>query len=513
MSEHIESILSNILDKKIRELGFDSLRKFHLAHKESIGVSYELLRQIMRSGRIPRIESIVPILRAVNLSQVATDSLLSRLYPHYRGTRSSLSAASTDLTEFSGSLLPETAESPESDLPRRLFDALRRIPVRGNEDLWEMTTRLAEIAERKVRDRARGRIDQPSLFGEEPESIYQFLVRCGKAVPFMSRGEDCHLEFCREIDYEDRYRGVLLGQAIGAAMGRITQGISAKDIEGLYGRVLMPPIPAGNAHPYNLAIAEYLVETKQSSQEAYATVVATEIRLQEASEWEAAYSENLLDRRYPWFEAGESFPESAAAARCIPLALRHGGDFRRLKLECGLGAATTHPHPAAIAGAILLAGSIARLLHTVPGSLDAIPFLRSSAPFIGGIETDRSGGRNRTLSTFVRRVGTELPALLLRRAPIDEIAKSVGNGELPTEGIPFALGCVLSYPNDFREGVLAAVNAGQDAIRTGAMAGALAGALLGASSIPEGWISRLPARQRLESAAEGLLLMALQSRK
>jgi ADP-ribosylglycohydrolase len=247
--------------------------------------------------------------------------------------------------------------------------------------------------------------------------------------------------------------------------------------------------------------------------EPIAVSMAEEIIRQDATEGEFLFSTNLREREFPWFESGEPVAESAAAVRCIPFALLHAGDFRRLKLDSCICATITHPHPSSIAGAALLSISIARLLHTLPGTLDPIPFGRSSAPFIAGIETDRSGGRNRTIPSLARKIGTELPALLLRRASVEEIAKSVGNGELPSEGIPFAFACVLSNPEDFGDSVRSAINSGNDAIRTGAMAGALSGALLGASAIPRCWLDRLDGRQALEDAADSLLRYASRPRE
>ncbi len=528
MAELKASILSNILEKRLRELGFETLRKFYMAHRESIGVSYELLRQVMHDGRIPRIESILPILQAAQIPPPAVRTLISRLYPNLQGgplrdpagVQKKIAAGeddSIDVLPASVAAPPEGSNdwgpgcrSPE-ELARRLSAALSRIPIRGNGDLWDMAYRLSEIAEKKVRDRSRGRIDQPFLFGKEPEAIYQFLVRRGKAVPFMSKGEDCPLEFRKGIDYADRFRGVLLGQAIGASMGRISQGLSGGDVAMLYGRVESPMnFRSGGSQPtaacpINGLLASRLSENPALDPEAIASVMAIEISCQDATGGENLFSSNFRERDFPWFEAGEPIAESAAAVRCIPFALLHAGDFRRLKLESGICATITHPNPSAIAGATLLSVLIARLLHTLPDALDPISLARSCGPLIAGIETDRSGGRNRTAPSMARKIGTELPALLLRRASVEDILKTIGNGETPSEGIPFAIACVLSNPGDFGGAIVSAVNSGNDAIRICAMVGAMAGAFLGASAIPVSWVEGLDGRKELEEAADSLL--------
>lgn len=525
MHEHGTSNLSLILDKRIRELGFESLRKFYMSRRESIGISYELFRQVMHAGRIPRAESLLPILRAVQLPDSAIRILLSRLYPHLNVDSSNAGSWNPgDVADRETSGDRSAPEIPPNaaleidaggspvEMAGRLCAALSRVPVKGNEDLWEMAARLSEIADRKIRGQSRGRIEQPFLFGKEPEAIYQFLVRRGKSTPFMSRGEGCRLSFEAGIDYRDRFRGTLLGQEIGASMGTVTQGLSAEDVRQLFGRVASMPegrrsdgTPA-EARSFNESVAREIAEHAVLDPERIAEVVAAEIVRTDATQGERNFAANLLERRYPWFESGESAAESAPASRCAPIALRHAADFHRMKLEAGIIAAITHPHPASISGAILLSVLIARCLHAPAGSIDPISFARGCAPVIAGIEAERgASGRGRGQLSLSRKVGTELPALLLRRAPIGEIATAVGNGEVPSEGIPFSLACVLSNPGDFREAVLDAINSGGDSIRTGAMAGALMGAMTGASSIPREWLEPFPRREALEGAADALL--------
>jgi len=56
----------------------------------------------------------------------------------------------------------------------------------------------------------------------------------------------------------------------------------------------------------------------------------------------------------------------------------------------------------------------------------------------------------------------------------------------------------------FREGVLLAVNLGNDADTTGAIYGQLAGAYYGEEGIPKGWLRRLALRDLIESLADRL---------
>jgi hypothetical protein len=66
-----------------------------------------------------------------------------------------------------------------------------------------------------------------------------------------------------------------------------------------------------------------------------------------------------------------------------------------------------------------------------------------------------------------------------------------------------ALWCLIET-SDFRSCVLAAVNLGEDADTTGAVAGALAGFAYGRRAIPEEWASTIARAPEIEELAEGL---------
>ncbi|NET66941.1 MAG: ADP-ribosylglycohydrolase family protein [Moorea sp. SIO1G6] len=66
----------------------------------------------------------------------------------------------------------------------------------------------------------------------------------------------------------------------------------------------------------------------------------------------------------------------------------------------------------------------------------------------------------------------------------------------------------FEHSSSFREGCLLAVNLGDDADTTGAVYGQLAGAFYGEEGIPESWRSRLVKRELIESTAEQLFALA-----
>jgi len=538
MDSEQKNMLSKILRKRIESLGYISLKKFYSDRKE-LGCSYELLRQVVYGGRVPRSETLLRILHGLRFTPAQIRQVMELHYKGYAAMDNLSGETSSDTGEDSASAVqepsggvqpdsPSTGALPENEQtattltlhdPAEIVSGLSRslpkIPLPGNEDFWEIVRQVTRIAERKVQDLARRKEDQPLLFGKEPEAIYHFLVRRAKIPSYLSKGENLSQAFMPDIDYRDRFRGALLGSAIGEAIGRPAQGLSPRDVGELYGKIegYAPLRMHGKEHgtdtaPAALILARSLLAHGRIDPEEIAVRFAAAARPRSAAE--AEFAANLADRGYPWFEAGTAAAESIPAARIAPLAMLRASDFRRMKLETGIVASITHPNPASIAGALVQAAAIARLLHTERGTLDVLGFARGISPCITGIEPDKAsrGRQSRQSPTLLRKLGTELAALLLRRAETEEIQETLGNGTAVHEGLPFAWACFLRSPEDFGETVLSAANLGNDAEGTASLAGSLCGAYAGASAIPERLLSEFPWRNEVVSAADGLLALA-----
>jgi len=536
MDSQTGTILSTLLKKRLKTLGYPSLRKFH-ADRPGLGLSYEVLRQVVYGGHIPRPETLFRILGSMQFSSSQVRKICGMHYGDYLPISSPVPDASTPSPAQAGAGTQESPAGPGAPYPAerprqeneppsappeepaeilsRLRASLHRIPVPGNEDFWEMVEALARIAEQKVRRSAGRQAEQPLLFAGEPEAIYQFLVRKNRIPPFLSRGENLTFDFVEGIDYRDRFRGALLGSAVGEALGSLTQGLTSRDVEELFGELDALPVIASArraAAPHAtllLSVAGSLLPDGVLDPGRTADAIARSGRRDDPPGL-SGFARNLLERGLPWHEAGENAPESMPAVLALPIALLRAGNFRRLKLETGILASLTHIHPTAIAGAIAQACGVAKILHTPPSTLDVISFSRALSPVVAGIEPER-GARpriGRSATSVGRKLGAELPALLLRRAPVQEMQEALGNGTAAHEGIPFSLGCFLRSPGDFAEAVLPAVRHGGDASVVAAMAGALCGAYIGESGIPERFLAHLPGRRELGEAAEGLLALA-----
>ena len=93
------------------------------------------------------------------------------------------------------------------------------------------------------------------------------------------------------------------------------------------------------------------------------------------------------------------------------------------------------------------------------------------------------------------------------RAILDEIVGVLGASMFAYESVPLALGAFYAVKGNGRDGVLAAINAGDDADTNGAICGNICGAYSGASAFPDIWKDRVQKTSCLDmkSMAEKLI--------
>jgi len=85
------------------------------------------------------------------------------------------------------------------------------------------------------------------------------------------------------------------------------------------------------------------------------------------------------------------------------------------------------------------------------------------------------------------RLSTRLTHMLKFLTSTDRLRDEIGTGCFALESVPFAIAVFFRHPNDFRQGILEAVNAGGDTDTIASMVGALIGANAGLEAIPEEW--------------------------
>ena len=131
----------------------------------------------------------------------------------------------------------------------------------------------------------------------------------------------------------------------------------------------------------------------------------------------------------------------------------------------------------------------ADLRHAVDDSLDAVKRLFPNA---------------RYLTDFLRLM--EKACLLSREKELDDLEgiRVLGEGWVAEETLAIAVYCSLKYENNFEKGIVAAVNHSGDSDSTGSVTGNILGAFLGSDEIPEEFLSKLELKQVITQIADDL---------
>lgn len=89
-------------------------------------------------------------------------------------------------------------------------------------------------------------------------------------------------------------------------------------------------------------------------------------------------------------------------------------------------------------------------------------------------------------------------------APTPETIETLGKGWMGEEALAISIFCALHFQDNFREGVLAAVNHSGDCDSTGSITGNILGVSLGKGAIPQEWLNGLEMAEIVEQIAVDL---------
>lgn len=280
------------------------------------------------------------------------------------------------------------------------------------------------------------------------------------------------------ISLSDRYRGAMVGTAVGDALGAPTEGQASVPAAYLETLDTHPNLSYTDDTAMTLAVARSLVDQGGFDGPHMAATLAAQFaadpfrgygsgppmvffHLEQGVTWDQA-SEGLFD--------GTGSYGNGASMRVAPVALHTFPDLDAAAECAAQTALITHSHPEGIDGAVAQTVAIALLLGTETLDPQAL------------IGTVRS-----SLKTKVFRDKLSLLAQHAGDRDISELAGVLGTGVAAHASVVTALGCFLSSPDSFSGAIKTAVSLGGDTDTIAAMTGALAGAYLGMTAIPQPW--------------------------
>ncbi|MFZ1755820.1 MAG: ADP-ribosylglycohydrolase family protein [Caldilineaceae bacterium] len=305
----------------------------------------------------------------------------------------------------------------------------------------------------------------------------------------------------------EKFRGCLLGLAIGDALGAPVEFEQLAEIRARFGRAgitdLVPwhSLPAGS-YTDDTQMALATVRGMLAAHERGRTkgiVHGPSMVYRAYLDW-LATQDDPTQRRAPGNTCLSALRSGKMGTLDAPLNYSKGCGGVMRTAPVGLAfrgteafrqgveyAVITHGHPSGY----LSAGFMAELIgHLVDGASldDGLDQSSETLRIYAGYED--------TLEKI-----TQARVLAGNRTDLETAIREIGEGWVGDEALGVAIFCALRFPDDYRAAVIAGANHDGDVDSTASMAGAILGTMLGAEAIPAEWIAKIENRQEIESLA------------
>jgi ADP-ribosylglycohydrolase len=306
-----------------------------------------------------------------------------------------------------------------------------------------------------------------------------------------------------------RAYGCLVGSAIGDAMGMPASFMSPEKIKRIYGQItdFLPPDKEQIAHGKldegtvtddtgeNIIVAKVLIEAGRFDQTLF---------VEKMKNW--AIEENILastiigpsTRRFleavvigeDSLEAGKIGDTNGGAMRVAPIGIFYHGDVSQAVQVAIASGRLSHGSRPGLASTAAIAAAIA---VAVEGNSQPVDVMDAA---IYGAEIGEKEGFDIPAPSVVTRIRLAMELVERHREKsLDDISyilyQYIGASMKSYESIPLSLGIFYASGGDYQNGLLAAINVGDDADTNGAIVGALCGAYSGSDGIRTSWIEKL----------------------
>lgn len=180
---------------------------------------------------------------------------------------------------------------------------------------------------------------------------------------------------------------------------------------------------------------------------------------------------------------------SGGLMRVAPIGLVYSDAEESFRMGCA-SAAITHGHPSGY----LCAGFLASLISRI---VSGDPLMEAISEAIRILKRHKDHGESlMAVEAAIERYH--------RQKPSPEAIESLGAGWVAEEALAIGLYCALAAGDDFRQGVLLAVNHSGDSDSTGSVTGNIIGAHYGTDVIPDEWVDALEMKELVQEIATDL---------
>jgi poly(ADP-ribose) glycohydrolase ARH3 len=292
----------------------------------------------------------------------------------------------------------------------------------------------------------------------------------------------------------DRFKGCLLGLALGDALGAVYEGgLAERLLWSIIGSTRAGQMRWTDDTQMTLDIAESLLAKRGLDADELALRFARSYRWTRGYGPSAAKVLKRIARGADWRQVNRlGYPEGSfgngAAMRAPVIGLYFSGRYEELADAARLSASITHAHPLAMEGAVLVASATAQAVNGAPPRA----ILQHAA------ETCR-------LEPFVARLKIAQSWLGTSEPEPATVCRYLGNGVAASESCVTAVYIAVRFMrSSFEKMHYFVIDCGGDVDTIGAMAGAIWGAANGAGELPSLQLARLEQRERLAALAAAL---------
>ena len=311
----------------------------------------------------------------------------------------------------------------------------------------------------------------------------------------------------KEESLRSKFRGSLLGTAVGDVLGMPVEGMNYIQIQRVHGRLTElkdARLPRGtytDDTQLMIALAECLAANKGVNQDDLARRF---VEIYDNFRGYGVIIKNfvaLMDLGWSWRKVTKKILDTfnsswnGSAMRVAPVGALYANDLAALKKAARASGEVTHCGALAQDGCMLQALAVGLAMRAEGGKgFDGSRFLKELL----------AAAREEVHTRRLRKV----EELLHGKPSLYEVIKAIGNTVEVQNSVPTAIYCFLRSPDSFEETVTYAVGLGGDADTIGAMAGAISGALNGVEAIPTRWLDGLEERGRIAGLADKLFDLA-----
>jgi DNA ligase (NAD+) len=331
------------------------------------------------------------------------------------------------------------------------------------------------------------------------------------------------------VDLLERYRGSMLGLAIGDALGHPTEFLSdVRRIKEKYGPEGIRDFAASGRHPagtftddtqMTIAVARALAKKGRSALDDLMGELGREFVA-----WANHSSNNrapggtclsgcaALKKGVDWRRSGVAGSKGCGAAmRAAPVGLLYFDDDERLLRVGAAQSVLTHGHPTAVASSVAAAAAVAWVCRG-NGLQGMVDFVRAMVARVDGrLLVDLGVDEARAESLGVREQMRALDAT--ERAfekEAEDVCSLLGGAWIGEEAVACALWCVYRANGDFEGSVCRGANSSGDSDSIACIAGSVAGALVGRGQLPECYVRGVERGADLDLLARALYLARTQ---